>query len=182
MSDSTQSQKQIMILLVVVAVLAAAIVGVLVFQRVGSSTTVDAGANQTAAEAPADAAMPPASAQVPATEFDPAAAPAVPADQTPEQYVTNYYELCSKGEYDTAFVMLPVATQQYYGDAAGFGNTLKGYGITAFEVSPQVESGDEITVVGAQEAQGMAFPYTWVFAKGDDGSWLVKARQMGVAQ
>jgi ketosteroid isomerase-like protein len=75
-----------------------------------------------------------------------------------------------------------VATQQYYGDVASFGNTLKGYGITAFEVSPQVESGDEITVVGAQEAQGMAFPYTWVFAKGDDGSWLVKARQMGATQ
>lgn len=52
--------------------------------------------------------------------------------------------------------MLPIATQQYYGDAAIFAST--------------------------QEAQGMSFPYTWTFVKNDAGSWVVKSREMGSIQ
>ncbi len=177
MSDSTQAQKQIVLLLVVIAVLAAAIVAVLVVQRSGNSVP-----EPVATEPTAPAGMPPASSQSPATEFDPSVAPVVPAGQTPEQYVNAYYDLCSKGEYESAYPMLPVATQQYYQSAEGFASTLASYQISGYEVAPQVENGDECTVVGTQEAQGMTFPYTWVFAKGEDGSWLVKARQSGAAQ
>ena len=111
-------------------------------------------------------------------EFDPATAPAVPTEQTPEEYVNEYYQLSQDGEFDTAYLMLPTATQAYYGDSSGFASTLQGYGITGFTVEPQAEEGDAITVVGVQDAQGMQFAYTWTFVKGDDGSWLVQSREM----
>lgn len=183
MSDSAQSQRQIVALLVVAAVLAAAIIGVLLWQNFSSGVPAPTGTQtQTPAAPAAPGGMPPASNQVPSVDFDPATAPTVPADQTPEQYVTAYYELCGKGDYETAYTMLPVATQQYYGDAVKFKSTLESYGLGAFEVSPQAEKGDEVTVVGTQEAQGMSFPYTWTFVKGEDGSWVIKSRQMGSAQ
>ena len=82
------------------------------------------------------------------------------------------------GSYDEAFVMLPTATQAYYGDSAGFANTLQGYGITGFSVDPPVEEGDTVVIVGHQEAQGMTFSYSWTLVKGDDGAWLVQSRDM----
>lgn len=180
MSDSAQSQRQIVALLVVAAVLAAAIIGFLLWKNFSSGATAP---NSAQVQTPAaSSGMPPAASQVPDVEFDPATAPVVPAGQTPEQYVTAYYELCGKGDYEKAFTMLPIATQRYYGNSEKFKSTLEGYGLGAFKVSPQKQQGDEITVVGTQEAQGMSFPYTWTFVKRDDGSWVIKSRQMGSAQ
>ncbi|MDP2183367.1 MAG: hypothetical protein Q8K99_12465 [Actinomycetota bacterium] len=175
-----------MILLVVVAALLAAIVGILIWQNnSGPSPAVTSTDGAPAADGSASATstpgMPPGGT-APAVDFDPKTAPKVAKDQTPEEYVKAYYQLCSDGKYADAFKLLPTATQAYYGDEAGFESTLSGYGITGFEVSPQVESGDSISVVGTQQAQGMAFPYTWAFVKGDDGSWLCQSRTMGGGQ
>lgn len=111
--------------------------------------------------------------------FDPKTATKVTKGMTPEQFVKAYYTACSKGDYANAYKMLPVATQQYYGDAAGFGNTIKGYGISGFEVKPATQKGDTVTIVGVQKAQGMDFAYTWTIVKGSDGTWIVKSREMG---
>jgi len=177
------SQKQIVIGLVVIAALLAAIVGVLIWQNSSNNvpaptaTATDTGAVDTAASDTASG-MPPANATAPAAEFDPATAPVVEG-QTPEEYVNAYYQACQDGKYAEAYAMLPTATQAYYQNEAGFQSTLEGYGITAFSVQPQQEAGDSITVVGAQTAQGMEFPYTWTFVKGENGTWLVKSRAMG---
>jgi len=177
------SQKQIVIGLVVIAALLAAIVGVLVWQNstnnvpAPTATAADTGAAETA-DTGAESGMPPANSTAPDAEFDPATAPVVEG-QTPEEYVKTYYQACQDGKYAEAYKMLPTATQAYYQNEAGFENTLKGYGITAFSVQPQTEAGDSVTVVGAQTAQGMEFPYTWTFVKGDNGTWLVKSRAMG---
>jgi hypothetical protein len=97
---------------------------------------------------------------------------------TPEDFVTEYYELTMAGSYEDAYVMLPTATQAYYGDSAGFANTLQGYGITGYTVDPPTENGDTVVIVGHQDAQGMTFSYQWTLVKGDDGSWLVQSRDM----
>lgn len=177
MSELTQN-KQVTILLAVVAALLAAIIGLLVWQN---TRIPEPDPNAVSSQQPTSA-DPAASSAVPAAgaDFDPETAPVVPADQTPEQYVTAYYETCQSGDYDSAFVMLPTATQAYYGDSTGFATTLQGYGVTGFAVQPQTEvDADTITVVGAQDAQGMSFPYTWTFVKSDDGSWLCAGREMG---
>lgn len=176
------TQKQIVIGLVVIAALLAAIVGVLIWQNnsnnVPAPTTT--GTETGAATDTSGTTMPGANTGTqPAAEFDPKTAPKVGADQTPEAYVKAYYQACQDGKFADAYKMLPTATQAYYQNEAGFESTLKGYGITGFTVQPQKESGDTITVVGAQQAQGMEFPYTWTFVKGDGDAWLVKSRNMG---
>ena len=177
------SQKQIVIGLVVIAALLAAIVGVLIWQNSTNSvpaptaTATDTGATTDPA-ASTPTSMPGGATAAPDAEFDPATAPVVEG-QTPEEYVNAYYQACQDGKYAEAYKMLPTATQAYYQSEAGFQSTLEGYGITAFSVEAQKESGDTITVVGAQTAQGMEFPYTWTFVKGENGTWLVKSRAMG---
>jgi hypothetical protein len=176
------SGKQTTILLVVIAALLAAIIGILVWQNNNSSPpapTAQAPTTDPAAGgAPAGGGTATGVQPTGGEEFDPATAPIVPAEQTPEEYVNEYYQLSQDGEYDTAYLMLPTATQAYYGDSSGFAQTLQGYGVSGFSVEPQVEEGEAIKVVGVQDAQGMQFAYEWVFVKGDDGSWLVQSREM----
>lgn len=179
MSEMTQ-QKQVTILLAVAAGLLAVIVGVLLYQaNAVPEPTVD-GSQATAAQQPAAATAPQGEA-IPAAapEFDPATAPAVPAEQTPEQYVTEYYQKCQDGDYDNAFVMLPTATQASYGDSQAYAAQLTGYGITGFSVAPQTEQDGSVYVVGTQETPQMPIAYTWTFVQGEDGQWLAAQRQMG---
>lgn len=171
-----QSKNMVTILLAVVAVLLAAIAGLMVYQNMNDTLPAPTvGATDSGATV-ADPSMPTVTTPV---EFDPETAPVVPEGQTPEEFVTTYYELCQASEYEQAYYMLPVDKQQYYGDVAGFGDTLASYGITSFAVEPQVESDGVVKVVGTQEAQGMGFPYTWTFVEGEDGSWLCQSREMG---
>jgi hypothetical protein len=178
MSQSALGQKQITILLAVAAILLAAVIGILIWQNSNSSTTPPVVLSTDAT------AQPPTGmgAQVPEVDFDPATAPAVPEGQTPLEYLTGYYEACAAKEYDTAYGLLPVASQQYYGDAASFEQTLEGYGISEFSVDEPLESGDSVSIVGWQVAQGMTFGYEWTFVKADDGTWRVKSRTMAGAQ
>ena len=187
MSEATQSQKQMVVLLVIIAALLAAIAGVIIYQQSNSSSTSGPVATTQPTQqpattdpnaAPADSGAGASGVAPAGAEFDPATAPVVPADMTPEEFVTEYYELSSAGEYDEAYAMLPTATQAYYGDSSGFASTLEGYGITGFSVDPPVEEGDTVVIVGHQEAQGMDFSYSWTLVKGDDGAWLVQSREM----
>lgn len=181
MSEMTQ-QKQVTILLAVVAVLLVAIVGILIYQANAiPGPTANAATSQPAQSAGAVAQQPAAGSgiQAAAPQFDEATAPKVPADQTPEQYVNQYYQATLDGDFDTAFVMLPTATQASYGDSASYAAQLQGYGITGFSVEPQVEQDGTIYVVGTSETPQMPISYTWTFVQGADGTWLAADRQMG---
>lgn len=180
MSEMTQ-QKQVTLLLAVVAVLLAAIVGILIYQaNAVPAPTVDGTATSATAQQPAVATTSTATG-IPAAapEFDEATAPKVPADQTPEQYVNTYYQLTLDGDFDTAFTMLPTATQASYGDSAAYAAQLQGYGITGFSVDPQVEQDGSIYVVGTSETPQMPIAYTWTFVQAEDGTWLAAGREMG---
>lgn len=176
MSEQTNSNQQTVVLaLVVIAVLLAAIVGVLIWKQTDTASVATPAApadGGTAAQAPTGMG------QAPATEFDPAKAPKVPAGTEPEAYVKEYYQLCQDGKYDQAYKMLPVDTQSYYGNTEQFKSTLEGYGITGFEVKAGTSTDSEVQVIGIQEAQGMSFAYTWTLVKEGD-TWLVKSRVMG---
>ncbi len=181
MSQSALGQKQVTLLLVAAAVLLAAIVGVLVWQNTNAPEVPAVGSATEPAGGSMGGAAPPAnmgSAQAPAVEFDLATAPAVAEGQTPAEYVTAYYEACAAKDYGAAYELLPVASQQYYGDAASFEATLESYGVTDYSVGDAVESGDSVSVVGGQEAQGMMVSYEWLFVQADDGTLRLKSRTM----
>lgn len=178
--QANPNQQTIVIGLVVIAVLLAGIVGVLIFQQSKASSIPTPSATQpttpTGAQPPAG--MGQGNAPAVSADFDPKTAPKVPAGTEPEAYVKQYYELCSKKQYDKAFKMLPTGTQAYYGTADQFKSTLEGYGISGFEVKAGASTDKEVKVVGIQKAQGMDFAYTWTIVK-DGDNWLVKSREMG---
>lgn len=179
MPHSALGQKPIALLLALAALLLAAIIGVLVWQGSGSGSAQKAGGSIEAGMT--DGAQPPAGmggAEVPQVEFDPATAPVVPEGQSAADYVRAYYEACAAKDYATAFDLLPVASQQYYGDVAAFEETLEAYGVTDYEIGQEVDTGDTVSVVGGQAAQGMWFNYEWLFVKGEDGTLHLKSRTM----
>jgi len=172
MSEQTQnSQQTIVIGLVVIAVLLAAIVGVLIYQQsqaVPEPTVTGAPAGQTGATQP-PAGMGGAAAGMggaaggtggaPAgmggnaaapTAFDPKTATKVPAGMTPEAVVKAYLAAVVAGKYEDAYKMLPVDTQKNYGDANAYAAQVKAYGITSGETGKPVENGDTVTVVATQ--------------------------------
>lgn len=172
------SQKTVVMALIAIAVLLVAIIGVIVVQGQSSNIPTPVTGDQGTPDG-AQGGMPGgAPATVPSVDFDVATATKVPAGVEPEQFVRNYYELCSQKKYDEAYTMLPLATQQYYGDAEKFKGTLESYGITEFEVESASGTDTEVKVVGVQQAQGMAFAYTWTMVKEGD-AWYVKSREMG---
>ena len=176
---SALGQKQLTSILVVVAVALIAVVAVLVWQNSSTGTVAEPTVPTPMLSATDPAAVPPGMpAQVPSADFDPSAAPVVPADMTALEYVTEYYEACANKEYDRAFSMLPAATQQNYGAAEAFEQTLEGYQIAGYSVDEPVEIDGGVSVLGWQQAQGMSFGYEWKFVEGDDGSLLVHSRVM----
>ncbi|MDY0088033.1 MAG: hypothetical protein RBS78_05755, partial [Coriobacteriia bacterium] len=156
MSESATGNRQVTILIAIAAVLLAAVVGIIVWQNSKGSSNPAAPAQTSGMPTQQPTAT---GAQAPEVEFDPATAPAVPEDQTPLEYLQAYYKACAANDYATAFKMLPVASQKYYGDVSGFEQTLRGYGITEFSVDEPVENGDTVSIIGWQVAQGMTFGY-----------------------
>jgi len=191
MSEQTQtSQNTIVIALVVIAVLLAAIVGVLVYQRsqaipaptitgTGATgqtgATTDSGASGMPGGAPAGMGGNASSAP---TEFDAKTATKVPAGMTPEQMIKTYHEDVIAGKFEESYSMLPLDKQQSYGDAKAYGDQVKAYGITGYEAAEPVEDGDTVTIAATMQTPQMPIAYTWTFKKVGD-QWYVVSRTMG---
>lgn len=181
MSEQTESNPQQMIVigLVVVAVLLAAIVGILIYNQSKAIPAPSATApSQTApAQGQAPAGMGSQQAAAP-TEFDPKTATKVPKGMAPADMVKAYLDSVVSGKYEDAYKMLPVDTQASYGDAKSYAEQVKAYGITSGETGEPVESGDTVTVSATQVTPQMPITYTWTFKK-SDGQWYAAARAMG---
>jgi hypothetical protein len=172
------NQKTVSILLAAIAGLLVVVIGVVIYQQ--NTAVPDVDPSQPASTGQTDgAAQPAVGTPAPPADFDPTTAPKVAEGQTPEQFVTAYYQACQEGDYEAAFAMLPTATAATYGDSTAFAEQVAGYGISGYSVKPQVENGDTCTVQGAQQVGDMGFVYTWTFVKGEDGSWLAQSREMG---
>ena len=189
MSEQTQSNNSqtIVIALVVVAVLLAALVGVLVYQQsqaaklatLGAVTPDQAGGfPESRRHGRRERAARLARTGAEAGPFDAKTATKVPAGTTPEAFLKAYHAAVVAGKYDEAYKMLPLDKQKSYGDANSYASQVKGYGITGYKLSKVTESGDSATAVGTQENPAMPITYTWNFKKVGD-TWYVESRTMG---
>lgn len=182
MSDQAQNSNQqtIVIGLAVIAVLLAAIVGVLIYQTAQAAKlpepTVTAPTTPPATDpaATTPGQMPPAT-DANATPVDPKTATKLPAGTEPEAWVTAYYEACDKGDFKAAYDHLP-ADKKAGQTPDGLKEQLNGYGIKGFKIVSATAKGSEATVIADQiTGQYGTFTNTWTFEK-KDGVWIVKSK------
>jgi hypothetical protein len=188
MSEQTQNTNQMMVIgLVVVAVLLAAIAGILIYQQnqasklpapVVSGTTTPGAADGT--DAAAGTGMPAGmtDAMGASAEVDPETATKVPEDMTPVEFVKAYHEAVQAGEYEKAYKMLPLNKQQSYGNAEAYAEQVKAYAISGYELGEATEEEDTVTIVATQVTPQMPIGYLWTLKK-IDGAWYCVSRTMG---
>lgn len=185
MSEQTHNTNQTVVIgLAVVAVLLAAIAGILVWQQSQAAqlpTPVASPGNSmgdvAGATSGAPAGMGGAATGAP-VEFDEKTATKVPEGTDPVAYVEEYHKAVAAGDYEAAYKMLPLDKQQSYGDAKAYAEQVKAYGITSYEMGEPTEDGDTITVAATQVTPQMPITYTWTLKKVGD-TWFVASRTMG---
>jgi hypothetical protein len=113
------------------------------------------------------------------TPFDPSTATKVPAGQTPQAFVSAYYQDMLDGKWADAFKMQPYASQQGQ-TVADFQATETSYGMTSFKLIGEKTVGTTATVVIEQNlgANGI-WGATWTLVK-QGGTWLVKSRSVSM--
>ena len=185
MSDQTQASNQQVIVyaLIAIAVLLAAIVGFMIYNKtqgagVPQPTVSGATGTSTSTDASSVAAqMPKPAAPVP---FDSKTATKLPSGMTPDQAMKAYSDAIMAANWTTAFNLLPAAGKKTYGSPEAMGAQLKQYGITGFKQGTATTKGSDTTIVIEEDTPAMNITYTWTFTKsGND--WLVKTRTMGGA-
>lgn len=185
MSEETQpnNQQTLVIALVVIAVLLAAIAGVVGYQAwqknqaIAPPTTAAVTPSTPGADTMGAATGANTGAAV-STEFDAKTATKVPSGETPEEMLKSYGDLILASKYAEAYKLLPLDKQQSYGDAAAYEAQVKAYGITAFNMGKPAADGDTVTIVSEQVTPDMPITYTWTFKKVGD-QWFVASRTMG---
>lgn len=166
-TSTAPNNRTVIILLGVIVLLLLGIIAYFLFANgSGDSATPTTGTNGTSTTPAATTPAP----------FDPATATKVPAGETPEQYVTAYFDAVVAAEYQTAYDRLP-ADKKAAQDAAAFGEQLAGYGFTGYKIDSAVEEGEEFKVTATATTSGGEFQYLWTFVKDGDG-WLVKSRTL----
>jgi hypothetical protein len=185
MSEQTQSTNQMVVIgLAVVAVLLAAIAGILVWQQSNAAelpTPVASEGNSmgdvAGATEGAPAGMGGAAAAAP-VEFDEKTATKVPAGTTPLEFVKAYHEAVKAGDFEAAYKMLPLDKQTSYVDAKSYAEQVKAYGITGYELGEPTEEGDTFSISATQVTPQMPISYTWTLKKVGD-TWYCASRTMG---
>ena len=183
MSEQTQNTNTMVIALAVIAVLLAAIVGVIIWQQSSAIPPV------TATTTPAPTTGAPAGmggttatgSNAEPTEFDTKTATKVPEGMSPEDMLRAYHEDIIAGKFAEAYAMLPLDKQKSYGDATAYEQQVAAYGITSYELGDQKEDGDTVTIAATQVTPQMPISYDWTF-KQVDGQWYVVSRTMGGGQ
>lgn len=105
----------------------------------------------------------------------------VPKDQTPEQYVTEYYEAYKAKNWDKAYEMLP-AVNKAKEDKNGFASVRETMPINDFDVSTKSTTKDAAVVEAKYSLQGQgSWTVVWQFKKADQG-WIAEGYQAGMSQ
>jgi hypothetical protein len=180
MSEAPQAagggqSKVVIVLVAVVVVLVGVIVGLVVLNKPAAPSAPAGGTAATGGTTPGGTGGMPGStpADVP---FDPKTATKVAAGKTPEDHVKTYFDAVVKGDYATAYDLLP-ADKRAAQDEAAFAEQLKGYGITSFAIDDVTEKGSETQVLATASMAGGSFQYLWTFVK-DGNDWLLKSRTL----
>ncbi len=184
MSEQAQNNNQqiLVIGLVVIAVLLAAIVGVLIWQQSKTSvptptanavTPQGSAMGQATGNTASGANGAPANGE--AAAFDPKTATKVPKGTEPEAFVTGYYQAVEDGDWQAAFDALP-ADKKAGNTPDALKEQVTGYGIKSFKVTGATVQGDTATVKVDQVTTSYGtFENTWTLVK-KDGVWLVKSK------
>jgi len=185
MPDQTQSNNQqqvIVYALVAIAVLLAAIVGFMIYQRTTAlpapTATAPTSTSTSAAAGSSTSGAPAGMTQAAPVAFDPKTATKLPAGTTPEQALKAYNEAILANKFDVAYKLLPLAQQQSYGSPDAMGTQIKQYGITGYKLGKSTASGSDVTIVAEQDTPAMNITYTWTYTKVGD-TWYLKSRTMG---
>jgi hypothetical protein len=182
MSEAPQAaiggqSKVVIALAAVVVVLVGVIVGLVVLKKPATPSAPAASTSGTTAggtTANGTSGMPGSTpANVP---FDPKTATKVAAGKTPEDHVKAYFDAVVKGDFATAYNLLP-ADKKAAQDEAAFAEQLKGYGITSYKIDNVTEKDDETQVLATASMAGGSFQYLWTFVK-DGNDWLLKSRTL----
>jgi hypothetical protein len=177
MSDQTQSSNQqtIVYALVAIAVLLAAIVGFMIYQRMNAipGPTSSAATSTTAAGTTTTG-----SASIAPAAFDVKTATKLDSSLTPETALKAYDDAVLANKFDVAYKLLPLAQKQSYASPDSMASQIKPYGITGFKMGKWTTSGADTSVVVETDTPAMNITYTWTFTKvGSD--WYIKSRTMG---
>lgn len=101
----------------------------------------------------------------------------LPKDKKPEQWVKEYYELYSKGDFEKAYSYLP-AISKARETTESFKNSRKQMPISSFEIGTPTETTEgTVTIVKVPvnlNSGGMSFQTTWIFEKRPDGTYIAK--------
>jgi hypothetical protein len=179
MAESNQN-RTVMILAAAVVILLIAFVAVVVLNSGSGAQTAGTGSTTTSGTVATTATSNPGVASSTSTEFDPATATKVDAKFTPKTFVSAYYQAIIDKKFDVAFVMQPKASQS--GSVADFQSTQTMYGMKAFTIFSDVTGSTDATITIRQDlGTNGIWNATWTFVK-TDGSWLVKARKVGMGE
>lgn len=153
----------------VIVVLVAVIAVLFVYRNSAANSGVPVAQAPVAQTPPANMGQPPA--DVP---FDPKTATKVGAGQTPQQHTEAYFKALVKGDFKTAYNLLP-ADKKAAQDEASFATQLKSYGLTGYKMGKATVTGDETKVDATAVTGAGEFGYTWTFVK-KDGVLYAKSR------
>jgi cytoskeletal protein RodZ len=177
-------QQTMMYILIGVVVVLIAVVGFMFYQNSQPKAGIPAGggvAQQAPQQAPATTGQGAAQAPAGMGQAPAAAAPVDPkastkVTTTPKQWVNDYYAAAVKGDWTTAYKMLPAANRAQATEQQ-FGETQKGYGIKGFKVTDSTEQGNKATVTATLETASYGnFSNQWSFEKVGD-AWYVAGKK-----
>jgi hypothetical protein len=172
------TNRTVMLLAGAVVVLLIAFVAVVLLNTGGAATPTAQTPGATASSNPSSTSNP---GMAPSdTAFDPTKATKVPEKDTPKTFVAAYYQAIIDKKYDVAFKMQPAASQA--GSVADFQSTQEMYGMKSFSIFSDTTGATDATVVVRQDlGTNGIWNASWTFVK-TDGSWLVKARKVGMGE
>jgi hypothetical protein len=168
-------QQTMMYLLIGVVVVLIAVVGFMIWQRSQPAATDTAASTQ----APATTAQPQAPAGTGSGTA--AAAPVDPKSSTkvsgaPKTHVQVYYDAAVKGDWKTAYALLPAANRAQ-ATVDSFAQTQKGYGIKSYKIINATEQGNKATVTVSMSTGSYGdFSNQWTFEK-IGGQWYVAGKK-----
>jgi hypothetical protein len=178
MAENNTNRTVMLLAGAVVVLLIAFVVVVLLSTNTGSSQNA-ASTNSATTTAASTTASATGLVSSTSTPFDASTATKVPGGQTPQAFVSAYYQDILDGKWAGAFKMQPAASQQGQ-TVADFQATETSYGMTSFKLIGEKTVGTTATVVIEQNlgANGI-WGATWTLVN-QGGTWLVKTRSVSM--
>jgi hypothetical protein len=189
MSEQRMDQQTVMYVLIGVVVVLVGIFGYMVYARSQPDAGIPAASPAGIAQNSATPADPNAATGATPSQTAPAASTAVADPKTstkmvgadPKAHVTTYYNAVVKGDWKTAYALLPTTTRAQLGTVQQYGQAQQGYGIKSYKVTGVQATGDKTVVTVSMQASSIAFSNAWTFSKAG-GVWYAVDKKTALNQ